>query len=146
MKFAHKIAHLFLPRESNNQKAKLLHNSSLVLITLCLLLFQLGFTYLPRLAPRVLGYAANISPEEIIRLTNEKRVASGLQPLAQNSTLSQAAQAKGADMLAKSYWAHVAPDGTTPWKFSLTLATNTAMPVRTWLVTSKTLHRRLMPG
>lgn len=117
MKFAHRIAHLLLPRQSNNQKAKLLHNSSLSLLAIALILFQLAFIYLPRLAPRVLGYAANISPEEVIRLTNLKRTESGLPALTENTTLSQAAQAKAADMLADDYWAHVSPDGIQPWKF-----------------------------
>jgi hypothetical protein len=117
MKFAHRIAHLLLPRESNNQKAKLLHNSSLSLLTIALILFQLAFIYLPRLAPQVLGYAANISPEEVIRLTNLKRTENGLPALTENTTLSQAAQAKAADMLADDYWAHVSPDGIQPWKF-----------------------------
>jgi uncharacterized protein YkwD len=117
MKFAHRIAHLIWPRESNNQKAKLLHNSSISLLIIALVLFQLFFTYFPRFAPKVLGYAANISTEEVIRLTNLKRSENGLPALTENATLSQAAQAKGADMLAKGYWAHVAPDGTQPWKF-----------------------------
>lgn len=50
-------------------------------------------------------------------MTNEKRTQAGLLPLSLNSTLSQAAQAKGADMLNRGYWAHVAPDGTQPWVF-----------------------------
>ncbi len=117
MKFVEKLAHLFIPRESNNQKAKLLHPSSLFLIILLLGIFQLAITYLPRVGPQILGYAANISPDEVVRLTNERRVAAGLAPLTANATLSAAAQAKGADMLNKGYWAHVAPDGTQPWSF-----------------------------
>ncbi|OGM16930.1 hypothetical protein A2V61_04210 [Candidatus Woesebacteria bacterium RBG_19FT_COMBO_47_8] len=117
MKFAHRLAHIFWPRESNNQKAKILHSSSLIIITVVLILFQGFISFFPKFGPRILGYAANISPDEIIRLTNEKRVQNGLAPLSLNSTLSQAAQAKGADMLNKDYWAHVAPDGTQPWKF-----------------------------
>jgi hypothetical protein len=117
MKFIHRIAHLFTPRESNNQKAKLLHNSSLTLITFAFILYQLIISFVPRFAPRILGFAANISPDEVVRLTNEKRTQAGLLPLSLNSTLSQAAQAKGADMLNKGYWAHVAPDGTQPWTF-----------------------------
>src|SRR3972149_9755309 len=117
MKFAHKIAHLFWPQESNNQKAKLLHSSSLTFLTLALILFQGVLGFLPKLGPRILGYAANISPDEVIRLTNEKRAQNGLSPLTNNPTLSQAAQAKGADMLNRDYWAHVSPDGTQPWKF-----------------------------
>lgn len=117
MKFAHKIAHLIFPRESNNQKAKLLHPSGISVLALFLILFQLVLTYLPRIGPRILGYAANISPSEVIRLTNEKRSQVGLLPLSENPTLSAAAQAKGADMLSRDYWAHIAPDGTQPWKF-----------------------------
>jgi len=117
MKFAHRLAHLVFPRESNNQKAKLLHSSSLIFLTLIFILFQLALTVFPKVGPRVLGYAANISPDEVIRLSNEKRAQNGLGPLEANATLSQAAQAKGADMLNKDYWAHTAPDGTAPWKF-----------------------------
>jgi len=117
MKFIHKIAHLLVPRESNNQKARLLHNSSLTLITFAFILYQLIISFVPRFAPRILGFAANISPDEVVRLTNEKRTQAGLSALNLNSTLSQAAQAKGADMLNKGYWAHVAPDGTQPWVF-----------------------------
>ena len=40
-----------------------------------------------------------------------------MSPLTESTVLDQAAQAKGADMLNKGYWAHVAPDGTQPWKF-----------------------------
>ncbi len=117
MRFIHKIAHLLVPRESNNQKAKLLHNSSLTLITFVFILYQLIISFVPRFAPRILGFAANISPDEVVRLTNEKRTQAGLSLLNLNSMLSQAAQAKGADMLNKGYWAHVAPDGTQPWTF-----------------------------
>ncbi len=117
MKILRFLRHLFLPHESNNQKAKLLHSSTLILISLSLISYQVILSFLPRLGPNILGYAANISPDEVIRLTNEKRAQNGLSPLSTNSVLSQAAQAKGADMLNKGYWAHVSPDGTQPWKF-----------------------------
>lgn len=117
MRIAHFLAHLFVPRESNNQRAKLLHPSSLTLLTLFLIIFQAVLTFSGKVGPQVLGYAANIPPSEVIRLTNEKRIMAGVAALKENATLSQAAQAKGADMLNKGYWAHVAPDGTQPWKF-----------------------------
>ncbi len=117
MKFIHRIAHVVFPRESNNHKAKILHNSSLTLITFAFILYQLIISFVPRFAPNILGFAANISPDEVVRLTNEKRSQAGLPALTLNMTLSQAAQAKGADMLNKGYWSHVAPDGTQPWSF-----------------------------
>ena len=119
MKLFHLLRHLFIPHESNNQKAKVLHPGSLFLIVLGLVSFQFILGLANRSFPRVLGYAANISPEEVIRLTNQKRVENGLTSLSENSKLSQAALAKGNDMLAKGYWAHFAPDGTSPWNFFL---------------------------
>jgi hypothetical protein len=112
-----KIVHLLIPRESNNHKAKILHVPSILVISLLLLGLQLGFIFVPRTGVGILGYAANISIEEVIRLTNEKRAAAGLAPLEFNGQLAEAAKAKGNDMIARDYWAHVAPDGTEPWKF-----------------------------
>ncbi len=117
MKLVRLLAHLFIPHESNNQKAKLLHSQSLGLIAVFLIGLQLLLGVVSRTFPRVLGYAANIAPSEVIRLTNEKRAQNGLNPLAENSMLDSAALAKGNDMLAKGYWAHFGPDGTSPWSF-----------------------------
>lgn len=117
MKIAQKITHLFFPRESNNQKAKILHSSTLSLFVLFFVFYQIILNVLPKVRPDILGFAANIPPSEVIRLTNEKRAQSGLPALTENGTLSQAALAKGADMLNKGYWSHVAPDGTQPWTF-----------------------------
>lgn len=117
MILAHRIAHLLLPRHTNNHKARALHPSALTLIAIAIFLFQGGMGLFSRFDGDVLGYASNISALEVIRLTNEKRAQEGLPPLRHNPALSQAAAAKGAHMLAFDYWAHVAPDGTQPWKF-----------------------------
>ncbi len=60
---------------------------------------------------------AEVSILELFNLTNEKRAALGLSELTLNDQLSQAAELKAEDMLSKDYWAHNAPDGTTPWVF-----------------------------
>lgn len=111
------LAHLFVPRSSNNHKAKLIHNSSLLLIILLFVGFQFILGPLTRTTGQVLGYAANISPFEVERLTNQKRSENGLPAVTDNPELDKAALAKGQDMFAKGYWAHVAPDGTQPWAF-----------------------------
>lgn len=116
MDFIDKFEHLFLPRQSNNHKARLLHPVFLFLIAIGLLGFQITLGIGQR-SIGVLGYAANINPEEVVRLTNEKRVANGLSALVVNPALSEAARRKGIDMIERDYWAHVAPDGTEPWKF-----------------------------
>lgn len=112
-----KLIHLLIPRESNNHKAKILHSSSLVIIALFLVVFQEIISYLPKINPSILGYASNISIQDVVRLTNQKRSEAGLPTLSYNQTLSDAAYTKGRDMIDRDYWAHVAPDGTQPWKF-----------------------------
>ncbi len=111
------LAHLFVPRNSNNHKAKIIQSSSLVLIIFVFLIFQGVSGFIFQRSGQVLGYAANISTSEVERLTNIQRANSGLSSLTDNPVLDAAALAKGKDMLAKGYWAHVAPDGTQPWTF-----------------------------
>ncbi len=111
------LVHLFLPHESNNQRAKLLHPSVLSIVIGLFVLFQLGMGKLSQTYPQILGYAAQISPSEIIRLTNVQRQVAGVGPVQLDPELSQAAAQKAADMFAHDYWAHVSPQGVQPWAF-----------------------------
>lgn len=117
MNFTYTLVHYLYPHTSNNQKAKLLHTSTLFLLSIFLLIYQFILQIFPLTGVKILGYAANIPPDEIIRLTNIKRQEVGETELQYSVSLSQAARAKGEHMLANDYWAHVAPDGTEPWKF-----------------------------
>jgi uncharacterized protein YkwD len=111
------LHHLVIPRESNNHRAKLLHYSSLLLIIAALLLTQIGFSFTESKYPGVLGVTNNISIDELVQKTNQKRAEQGLAPLSFNAELANAAGQKAQHMLANNYWAHNAPDGTTPWVF-----------------------------
>jgi hypothetical protein len=117
MEFAYAISHYFFPRYSNNHRAKLIHSASLVLVALLFIAYQFVLQAIPLSGVNILGYAANIPPDQIISLTNQKRSESGATPLAYSAQLSQAAKLKGEHMLSMNYWSHVAPDGTEPWKF-----------------------------
>jgi hypothetical protein len=64
-----------------------------------------------------LGYASNIAPDEIVRLTNLERKSQGLPEVHLDKKLTQAAVQKASDMVARDYWAHVSPNGTQPWYF-----------------------------
>jgi len=119
MSFFNLLRHYLIPHESNNHKSKILHTSTIVVISLILLVYQISLYLAPKTGIKILGYKANISVEEVVRLTNEKREQAGLSDLQFSSVLSQAAERKGNNMLAKNYWAHVSPDGTEPWKFFL---------------------------
>lgn len=109
--------HLFLPHDSNNYKARLISPIGLFLFLLIFVFSQWSVYFTNLVGVKVLGYAANISPKEVIALTNKERENIGLAPLSYSETLSKAAMDKGLDMLSQGYWAHVAPDGTEPWDF-----------------------------
>ncbi len=57
---------------------------------------------------------AAVLPGAVVSLTNTARAQEGVALLTRNSKLDQAAQMKAEDMAKKGYYAHVAPDGTTP--------------------------------
>lgn len=63
------------------------------------------------------GFANAASSQEIVNLTNINRTKNGLEALNININLTNAAQAKANDMFKDNYFAHIAPDGTTPWDF-----------------------------
>lgn len=61
--------------------------------------------------------ASSITPANIINLTNQQRVAAGLNTLNTDSRLSAAALAKANNMLEQQYWDHFGPNGESPWMF-----------------------------
>jgi len=112
-----KIRRFILPSEVNNYKSKGLSLSSLSFYITILVVFQVGVNILSFVNPNILGYATNISIDEVLNLTNQKRAENGLGPLRLDPTLSQAAAGKAQDMFNNGYWAHISPGGATPWDF-----------------------------
>jgi hypothetical protein len=111
------LRHLFLPHQTNNHKPKVLHHSSFVSYILLALAVQLVFQIVLVTKPAVLGLATDITADRILTLVNDQRIQNGLAPVKMDSELSQGAALKANDMFAKNYWAHFAPDGTSPWDF-----------------------------
>jgi len=109
--------HFILPHYSNNHKAKILHPSTLSVIVAVFLIYQFAINFSLLVSPSILGYASNIAPEQVIELTNQKRLENGLSPLTINGKLNEAAQRKAGDMFAFNYWAHNSPSGRNPWSF-----------------------------
>jgi hypothetical protein len=112
-----KLSHFLIPHKKNNFRAHMLRPVALYTIVTFLLLLQLSFSFIARSFPSVLGISHSIIADDIIALTNDERGKLGLPPLRANGQLMVAAQRKGEDMLARGYWAHVAPDGKQPWAF-----------------------------
>ncbi len=62
-------------------------------------------------------FMSSVLPAVLVDLTNEDRTDNGLHSLEPNETLAEAAQMKANHMAEEGYFAHDAPDGTTPWEW-----------------------------
>lgn len=111
------LKHYFTPHEHNNHRAKLLHNSSLLIFVILFLFSSIGLQLLKKSNSAILGIAYSITENDLLSLTNKTRQEKGLNTLSINPTLSAAAYKKAQDMFVKDYWAHYSPDGTSPWFF-----------------------------
>jgi cysteine-rich secretory family protein len=109
------LRHLLIPHESNNHRSRILHHDSLLLVITFLFAGLIIIQGISRQYPAVLGDSTSITVTQLLQYTNLEREANGLAPLTLNPDLTKAAQMKANDMFAKDYWAHVSPDGTTPW-------------------------------
>jgi hypothetical protein len=111
------LRHFFTPHSGNNHRAKLLHHSSIISIIAAIFVLQFILSFVKTSYTNVLGTSTNISVGQLLLLTNQKRIAYGLKPLVLEKHLLVAANKKANYMFAKDFWAHTAPDGTTPWYF-----------------------------
>jgi hypothetical protein len=110
------VLKLAIPHQINKHRPLALQSKGLFVFLVVLLISQ-ATANLTSGSGQVLGFATNISTPEIIRLTNVERANAGLGQLKENSALDKAAELKANDMFNKDYWAHFAPDGTSPWYF-----------------------------
>jgi hypothetical protein len=120
MSFLKTLRHLFHPQRSNNHRPKILHPDALFSLVMVVAVGWLALypaKYVSRQMGEVLGYASNITASEVVQKTNQERATQGLPALQTNDQLNQAALAKAQYMFTQQFWAHVAPDGTQPWKF-----------------------------
>lgn len=83
-----------------------------IILTCGLVVFLISFVFSPN-PDKV--FASSINASILINLTNEARANSDLPALVVNQKLTQAALAKGNDMIENNYFAHTSPSGTTPW-------------------------------
>ena len=110
------LAKLLIPHHQNNHHPWAIRHQSLLFFAVILVSIQ-SYSNLIIGKPGLLGYATNISVSEVIRLTNLERTTRGIPALTESSILDKGAQLKASDMFRDDYWAHFAPDGTSPWHF-----------------------------
>lgn len=110
-----RIQDLVIPHKRNGYKPGLLSVSA-VLATLAVLVgIQAAYFFDTKFAFSKIDFLASVLPSVLVGFTNEDRTAQGLNALIPDDVLAKAAQMKAEDMAANGYFAHVSPDGKTPW-------------------------------
>src|SRR5690349_13756528 len=89
----------------------------LPLIMFVMIGLWVGKPFVERSQKGVLAYTTDVSNVALLDETNQARIDQDRQALKLNTELSKAAQAKANDMVANNYWAHISPEGKTPWNF-----------------------------
>lgn len=108
------LRHLFIPHHGNNYKPRFFHEHTILSVLIAsLLLLLISFTSYTVL--RTTTFGSRVITSSLITLTNDAREQHGIPPLTRNIRLEQAAYLKARDMETRQYFAHYAPDGTTPW-------------------------------
>lgn len=108
---------LFLPTEENENLPIFLSSFAATLLGVLAAVLILSPVSMRQYQLAELLGGPTFTPSDIIRLVNADRAQNGLGTLRENDLLDAAAATKAADMSLKNYFAHVSPDGTTPWDF-----------------------------
>lgn len=103
-----------IPHADNDHKPHLFRESGVIgLLIVAVALF--GLSTLATEVVKRTDLVAAIYPAVLVDLTNESRLANNAPALRFNPLLKESAQLKANDMAEKGYFAHVSPDGKTPW-------------------------------
>ena len=108
---------LFVPNEFNDHKPKILRPKSLLsfaVVAVSVKLLVTGFLFFTYPTPAQLSA---IISSNMMALINQSRTEAGVEPLTADAALLTFAEAKGADMLERDYFAHDTPEGKRPWQW-----------------------------
>jgi uncharacterized protein YkwD len=111
----HHAKQILVPHKGNQYRPHLIRRYGLIAAVVVVVGMQFSYNSLRN--PSVLGANASLTEPELLADSNAQRVSAHVAPLHYNEQLTRAAYFKAQDMLAKQYWAHVSPDGTTPWQW-----------------------------
>jgi|GEM_PF-1062195 len=112
---ARRLHRFFIPSRHNEYHPHLLGRDALMAL-FALAVIAEGFWFVASVVQQSgVRFLAAVQPAVVLALTNTERSHNNVGPLADNSLLDTAAQAKANDMAAQGYFSHVSPDGTMPW-------------------------------
>ncbi len=108
----------FIPHEGNDHQPHILRSGNIRLIVIAIFVIELGvmtLPYIPIYNSLSSSFLAAVLPGVLDDLTNKNRQNDSLPVLAISPVLNEVATLKAQDMASKGYFAHISPDGKTPW-------------------------------
>lgn len=108
------IKSFFIPDSQNGFMPHALRTRTIALYVL-IAVFIKSVSLLSGFTLPATRFFADVTSQLVIALSNNERVGQGLQPLAENTILNNAAMQKAQDMIANKYFAHNSPQGVDPW-------------------------------
>ena len=111
----HHFYDYFFPHPRNNHRPNLFSAVSVAVLVLAVVIFEAGYLVQTKIVFLKTDFLASVLPGALVILTNQDRSASGLAGVIEDALLNKAAQAAAEDMSTKGYFAHVSPDGKSPW-------------------------------
>ena len=106
----------FIPHEGNNHRPHILRNYSVRILLLIIIFIEVVSFLVPTISRiNVTDGMAAVLPGVLSALTNNERQSQNLSTLAISPVLNKAAEMKATDMATKGYFAHISPEGKTPW-------------------------------
>ena len=109
------LKNYLVPHEGNEDRPHLLRLRTAMTVIGGVLLLEIIFLAAPLAVFRYTDFFADVLSTVLVDATNTQRLSNSVGTLTINPTLVVAAQAKANDMAAKGYFAHVTPEGHTPW-------------------------------
>ena len=125
----------FLPLETNGNLPYSLRPRALAFVVVLALLIK-SVSFISWFAVSDKPFFADITSALVVYLSNQERQSAGVSPLKESSVLDQVARDKALDMLAKNYFSHNSPDGSSPWFW---FTKNGYAYVHFWLDKEKTI-------
>jgi hypothetical protein len=106
----------FIPNNENDHRPHALRDYNTRNVVAIILFLELIVFLIPTVSNlNVTGGMAAVLPGVLSQLTNEEREAKNLNILTISPILNEAAKMKAEDMARQGYFAHISPDGKTPW-------------------------------
>ena len=111
----HRLHDYLFPHRGNNYHPHLFSAASITALVAVVIVFEAGYLVQTKLVFLRTNFLASVLPGALVALTNQDRLAGGITGVTEDPLLDKAAQAAAQDMAAKGYFAHVSPDGKSPW-------------------------------